>query len=418
MKKVFFICNSSLQLEFAFRLHDAFIDLGYFPVYYTTKLSVLISRLGKSVGCKSLFNKNEYKNACSIDASWKNLITGSVEYKSSVVSYKRAVHDFSRIYNAFLCEASRETPSFIFLWMPWSYLSKAVTASVPKFYDCKTIYVEISNFPERTVFDYRGINASSTLSEYPDLIKKVKLHFSEAKQWLDLVDDMKVRSVWPPQSRSSKNIQVAPVIDYIAGLLKIAPSVKTSGLIKRALNKLLLKSTLFKYNYSNVVGKFNFIFYPMQVTTDSQLLINSCYNNWDALEIALRKARNHNCFLVVKPHPAEINVSVILKLNNFSKINEDVAISNSGTRQLIELCSEVVTVNSTVGQEAILMNKKVTVLGDAFYKSFTKSDMLAYVYSWLEPIDVFSVDKVPSKILESSLLSLRHKENLIDSRSL
>jgi len=55
----------------------------------------------------------------------------------------------------------------------------------------------------------------------------------------------------------------------------------------------------------------------------------------------------------------------------------------------------VVTINSTVGLEALLYGKKVVSLGRCFYKEFDQARLLKYIHSFLiDGIDYFGSGEI------------------------
>ncbi|MHA1378138.1 MAG: capsular polysaccharide export protein, LipB/KpsS family [Candidatus Helarchaeota archaeon] len=146
-----------------------------------------------------------------------------------------------------------------------------------------------------------------------------------------------------------------------------------------------------------------FIFLPLQVHDDTQILIHSpLIQTMDQLVKLVLEYLPPNYHLIIKEHPKELEhnkifikriKSLIKKCNNvrlYSKIN---------IYQLIKKCSAVVTINSTVGIEALTYYKPVIVLGKAVYgkKGFT--------------CDVSNLDELPS-VLKKALSYQPNKEKL------
>ncbi len=138
-----------------------------------------------------------------------------------------------------------------------------------------------------------------------------------------------------------------------------------------------------------------YIFLPLQVHDDSQILIHSprfkdmislvefCA---DAVSQLNRKQKT-NYKLVVKEHPSDY------RRIDYSQLRtkyQDVLFANfNNTAELIKNSIAVITVNSTVGIESLLYYKPVVTLGNAFYnipgvvyplgKAENLSDVLATV---------------------------------------
>ncbi|HTT99881.1 MAG TPA: hypothetical protein VMF58_17660 [Rhizomicrobium sp.] len=117
----------------------------------------------------------------------------------------------------------------------------------------------------------------------------------------------------------------------------------------------------------------HFVFLPLQVHDDSQILLYSphfrdmssvvrfCAQGVDTYN------RRHGTHLklVVKEHPSDhgrIDYSGMRR-----EFPDAVFTKMTPTQELIQKCAAVITVNSTVGIEALLHLKPVITLGDAFY---------------------------------------------------
>lgn len=70
-------------------------------------------------------------------------------------------------------------------------------------------------------------------------------------------------------------------------------------------------------------------------------------------------------YFIFKEHPSSIKSYPKLHKQTTSKI---FFANGNTTQELIENAKAIITVNSTVGIEALLFKKRVIILGDAFYK--------------------------------------------------
>lgn len=106
--------------------------------------------------------------------------------------------------------------------------------------------------------------------------------------------------------------------------------------------------------------------------------------------------------LVVKLHPAERDIDVIytiLKLREKYKFN----IVDNNTFEVIANAQKVITINSTVALEAMILDKPVEILGRSFYKFFYKERTKNYILGYLEDIDFFSNEKFSVEQIEKLL---------------
>lgn len=128
-----------------------------------------------------------------------------------------------------------------------------------------------------------------------------------------------------------------------------------------------------KLNDMQTVLPDHYIFLPLQVHDDSQILIHSprFKDMISLVEICadavlqLNRRQKTNYKLVVKEHPSDYGRI------DYSQLRikyPDVLFANfNNTDELIKNSSMVITVNSTVGIESLLYYKPVITLGNAFY---------------------------------------------------
>ncbi|WP_434055996.1 MAG: rhamnan synthesis F family protein [Roseibium sp.] len=122
-----------------------------------------------------------------------------------------------------------------------------------------------------------------------------------------------------------------------------------------------------------------YVFFPLQLYDDANLIRFSSYDSISELllEVVPRLVEHGFC-PIIKPHPAakyrQNGISENAKARHaIRQWSEDVVwledeANNVGNSQLISLSEFVVTVNSSVGFEALYQDKVVCVLGDAIYK--------------------------------------------------
>ncbi len=107
-----------------------------------------------------------------------------------------------------------------------------------------------------------------------------------------------------------------------------------------------------------------YIFVPLQVNMDTQIVVHSNFRNMQEFIDLVEKtfySLNSDFQLVFKVHPMEKGVV------NY-KFNKKSMVVDNDTKELIKNSEFLITINSTVGFEAIQEYKKVIVLGEAFYR--------------------------------------------------
>lgn len=112
-----------------------------------------------------------------------------------------------------------------------------------------------------------------------------------------------------------------------------------------------------------------YVFIPFQVESDTQILLYSPWirNMRHLFEVISRCARHpalQHCHFIFKEHPTSYDHYDDLHAQTSARV---YFANGNSTQQLIEGAAAVVTVNSTVGIEALLYHKKVITLGEAFF---------------------------------------------------
>ena len=133
--------------------------------------------------------------------------------------------------------------------------------------------------------------------------------------------------------------------------------------------KMTFKSIFSKLFYSKPNLNEKYFYYPLHQEEDAQLLVLAPqYADQYYLVKFLSNTMPSGYKIYVKEHAANIGGMSSLKIRKMSKLPNVKVISpfvNSHT--LIENAACVITINSTVGFEAILHGKPLIALGDCFY---------------------------------------------------
>lgn len=117
----------------------------------------------------------------------------------------------------------------------------------------------------------------------------------------------------------------------------------------------------------------NIVLFPLQVVTDSQLLENfHGYQEQAVLQLVesiekLNKDENVPACLYIKDHPRQITIQYIRTLKKKIRSNYVVFIEGGNIQSLIDNSTVVVTINSSVGYQAMKRKKPVIVLGESVY---------------------------------------------------
>lgn len=122
----------------------------------------------------------------------------------------------------------------------------------------------------------------------------------------------------------------------------------------------------------------------MQVSTDTQIILNSDVDNVDVLNHLIEK---EILPIVTKPHPAESDFDYIYKIKTANQGR--LFISQKNTYELIKNAKRVYTINSTVGMESLLFDKNVVFMGRSVYSNMGTAELKKYIHNYLVDIDFF-----------------------------
>jgi len=268
--------------------------------------------LSRSVVSNGIAFHLERKRRKYIKGAPNALVLGA--YKCFSVLY------FSLIYLKFRHYLIRYKPSVICIWNGHRLPEMAIKAASNGL-GIKIAYFENGLLPNTTTMDFSGVNAFSSLPKDPEFYLDY-LHGLDSSELVPI--DRKLVARKPHKKRSSLTFQ--------------------------------------KFDLSK-----DYFFVPFQVNFDSQVIINSPrVNSMESLYRLLEKTVDYmgedSPIFLVKEHPSDTRTYPELHRRN-SKI---IFVDNN-TEELIKNAKAVVTLNSSVGIEAVLLEKKVIVLGDACY---------------------------------------------------
>lgn len=385
-REYFFICNS-------FSSHSLVKKNG-FP-------SKLVSRLsaGKKIGLDSEISEDDFKK--------------TREYVLDLIGEKQAAYFYAKILSAAEGFLSQDKDNIIVTWNGSNVIGQAMRFLKRANPNVSTLFLELANVKGKIFADPDGVNAESSLYFSPEILDDGVF---SPQEYEDLKNNFRKEkmgnAVIPPQVVSAKRIQFYKVLDYFYFRFFGYCSVANLSIFKRI-----------KYSFSNGLDprleEFNqktgemlegrdgsslfgegFIFFPMQVSTDTQLILNSDVDNYQAIRIL---AETQSLPVVIKPHPYECESEKILKV--ISDYRGRVFFSNENTYKLIDQAKKVATINSTVGMEAMLMGKDVEFLGRTFFSNFDQNRLASYLLCHLVDIDFFDDDAPVSHLSVNKMYS-------------
>ena len=229
-------------------------------------------------------------------------------------------------------------------------------------------YLELGNIPSKLFVDPVGVNAASSIYVQNKPIRRGVLTKKNVEAWL---------------------------LEYIKyeGTTNSPKQVRSPNL---ALNKI-------PHSSLEEVTSEPFIFVPLQVSSDTQLLLNADIDNLGLIRAVLSDPNLSKFKVVVKFHPGDTPLS-IFKVYSKVKRNRRILFSNDSVISLILASSGVITINSTVGLQSLLLSKPTTFLGRTIFSKFSSEDAQHYVHFHLCEIDYFSQEPLTTGELNEIIL--------------
>jgi hypothetical protein len=240
----------------------------------------------------------------------------------------------------------------------------------------------------------------------------------------------KVQEYFDNISRSQKLVIVTKDLQHYMdmGLMKLFQVSNIKKLYNKIANKYLrgyrqeyewignhVKRNLRQYfnrirfgsNYVQEIPDTPFVYFPFHVQLDYQLTIrNPEFLNQLALVRHLCETCPRDFKVVVKEHPVTIGGFDYREFRKLLGDNSNIVVLHPmlNTHDIVRKASAIVTVNSKVGAESLIYNKKVVCLGNGFYWNsgvVTKIDGFQSLQQWLLQLrDGKVAEPSPEKILK------------------
>ncbi|WP_392558329.1 capsular polysaccharide export protein, LipB/KpsS family [Orbus mooreae] len=334
-----------------------------------------------------LIKKDRNQNNFDQDVIDSDIKT-SVDVLNNDFSFIQAKDNYISTINILDRLFSREKIVKCVIWNGDTLIARASSMACKK-RDIDRVYLEISNLPNKMFSDPLGTNAKSSVFFHPEIIDNLESVPNEYHtNWIKYYEQGKKGKL--PQSQFKLRIKMMSAVNLALKYCYSSTYKKNFCTIK-VKSKLNLDNLKFDNSFCSTRSD-GYIFLPLQVSTDTQVKLNSDYSNLDAIDFALKKASELKLKLVVKIHPAERQQIAIDEIVVKQK-NSDFILVNTNTIELIKNAKEVIVINSTVGLEALIYNKKITVLGRALYTNFNQERLKKYIHQYLiEEVNYFGKD--------------------------
>ncbi|WP_368084891.1 hypothetical protein [Vibrio splendidus] len=341
--------------------------------------------------------------AYSEDVSYVKNIKKSKGYENSFnvkVGYLRSSEDAGKTYYSYLkwLNDNYELERWELLIIPSGrMISHQAFTDFAKEHSIKTIYIGYGNFPGKTILDSIGTDKKSSLYLNPEILDDPYVDEDEYLSWKRNYIAEKEKNVAIPQARDI-NLSFIGKRFLRTIVCKIDNIVGVAHDIDYCFRDLDIGKFLFskkvELNFTKIQEiTDSYAFFAMQLSTDTQMIQNYEHDVYHALNVAIETAKKQNIKLMVKPHPAEVSIEIAKHLNQLEKSGA-INLTNCNTISIIKGSKFVMVVNSTVGLEAKILNKKVIFFGETFFDHLDGKRVRSYLLHYLYNINYFSPESV------------------------
>lgn len=228
---------------------------------------------------------------------------------------------FRRIFCSYYAFLKDYEVRAIVVWNGERLYERAAILAAKK-HGVKCLFFENGLLPRTTTIDSKGVNAKNSIPRYAQDYYQLNVQHVDESDWN--------KSIVAREEDSTK---------------------KSNKLSQQGVSNRTLPSSYF--------------FVPFQVFNDSQILLNSpalktMRELYRWLELLCES--KPGLHFVVKEHP-----SCSMAYEDLYNKHPQITFVKKDTETLIQKAKAVVTINSTVGLESLLLNKPVVVLGDACF---------------------------------------------------
>lgn len=383
MSVIAFFCNNLYQLHFFLRLSPRIKDRGVDIVFLSNRLSVVLAarRYGEVA---VLFQGYSQRGTGSIAADRER----TFEVCKGILSAEQAQRCAKRSEAAALYFFKKYRPNQLWLWNG-SNIVRQTLVDVGRRLGIKSLFFEFGNFPGKIFVDTEGVNCRSWYARHRDEMKKVPVDLDSFRTWKLSYVESKIQQHFVPQANFASRFNFSFALDLAGFWLFGGISPEPARPLWRTIDFLRRRFSRITFDLFNPKENPGYLFFPLQVSTDSQILWNSDISQVEALQCAADISKKEGKDLIVKLHPAEPHWSAISDVLHKRKILGFKLVTGN-TFDLLQYCSRVVTINSTVGLEALIIGKPVKILGKSHYEGFDEKEIAIYIQKYLIDIDFFS----------------------------
>lgn len=388
------VCHGLHELVRCERLRPALGRRGWTVVYVTHLLSTWLR--ARQVGAPCVLVRRPKERRCP-----EIPFERTPEFIRGLVA-ARAARDFQHAMWDGLERADR-IHAFTAL-AQWNGLSLGgcVATAFARAMGLPTVFFELGNIETKLFVDAEGVNARARISRETWLLDQYAVSEAEIEVWREGLIQRRRGMATAPQAAGISRINFWYALDLIGHHVMGVPRPMTLSVPARLLRKTRLWT---KPKIPAHRPETPYLFLPLQVSKDSNLLLCSAYDNLAALSYAARRATDKGLLLVVKPHPAEDDARLNKAVARVCTENGHL-LTTCNTTELLLGATEVVTINSAVGMEAKLLGKPVTILGESLYGAMDARQIAVLAMRRMVDFDPFGREEASVEVVDQILTIL------------
>lgn len=390
MKWILIYIENYEQFLFFNRFKENLNKLDYNFIAVTQKPSILVLCKLHKYKCELLYEEKSIEcNDLPIQFSelYKNLL-----FKEQISNYYQSVMALLKeLVAKYNCE-------FAFIYNGFSIPTYALSY-IAKRHNIKALFFELANLPNKMFVATDGVNAHSNLYKKPSILESFPTTEEEYSCW-------KASYLQPVKKRSNRRRRTFIralffIFDYSLFKVLNLPKSGEYDIIKKIKSKFIKLKTIIIYDEIDIKNC-KYIFFPLQVHNDTQLVFNSEVDNISAILQLIKIAKNRGLDLLIKPHPMERNTDFLKEITTL-RTKYGFYLVDLPVKELIENSFKVVTINSTIGLEAMIMDKEVQFLGKSFYPKLEGEYLRNYIMEYLIDIEYNSNERICLDVVKKIL---------------
>ena len=381
-KKIFLCFPDNLDQLCFFANQQNGLNANNVEIYFMTVDLAVYEEMYSRNMANIMLIKKDTKPWHEADLSFsREFITKQIEEKDAAVLY-------TSVYNAVEKFNKYHRIDLLYFWGGSRVLELAV-AQYADDHNIPKAYFELANIKGKTFLDKQGANAKSWLYEHLEKLDEYHFTDEEYETWREQYLETNFTNHVVKQAVSFTHLKWKYGLLSRLGFIYTGLKIRELDLLKKMRSFLTAK-----FGEKIVFDKVNLLntkyyFFPMQVSNDMQIVLNSDLTVFEGLEKAVKMSKKDGVPLLVKLHPAEPYLSVIERLLVLRK-QYGFKLVEDNTFNVIANADKVITINSTVGLEAMIIGRPVEFLGRSFYKKFDKERLKNYIMGYLLDLDIFS----------------------------